>query len=84
MRRSFSSALLTALRPSGRLVTTITGTNLILTADKTPDGGAIGRTEWDRAGFMSARQGPTYPAAMLERFAAIRDADGDQVTIGRF
>ena len=75
---------LTALRPSGRLVTTITGTNLILTADKTPDGGAIGRTEWDRTGFMSARQGPTYPAAMLERFAAIRDADGDQVTIGRF
>lgn len=32
---------------------------------------------------MSARQGPTYPPAVLERFAAIRDPDGDQVTTGR-
>jgi hypothetical protein len=54
---------LTALRPGGRLVTTITGTALILTADKTDDGGAIGRIEWNRAGFMSTRTGPDYPPA---------------------
>jgi hypothetical protein len=65
-------------------VTTITGTNLIITADKTPDGGASGRTEWDRAGFMSTRKGPSFPPDMLELFAAIRDADGDQVAGGRF
>jgi protein-L-isoaspartate O-methyltransferase len=82
--RPIPASWLTALRPGGRLVTTITGTNLILTADKTPDGGAVGRTEWDRAGFMSARQGRAYPSAVLERLAAIRDADGDHVTTGRF
>jgi protein-L-isoaspartate O-methyltransferase len=31
---------LAALRPGGRLVTTITGTCLIVPADRTPDGGA--------------------------------------------
>ncbi len=72
------------MRPGGGLVTTIIGTNLILTADKTPDGGAAGRTAWDRVGFMSTRQGPTYPPDVLERFTAILDADGDQVTTGRF
>jgi protein-L-isoaspartate O-methyltransferase len=82
--RPVPASWLTALRPGGRLVTTITGTNLILTADKTEDGGAVGRTEWDRAGFMHARQGPTYPPAMLEWFTAIRDADGDQVSTGQF
>lgn len=75
---------LTTLRPGGRLVTTITGTNLIVTADKTPDGGAIGRTEWDRGGFMSARNGPSYSPEMMKLFTAIRDADGDRVTAGRF
>jgi SAM-dependent methyltransferase len=82
--RPVPAGWLAALRPGGRLVTTIAGTNLILTADKTPDGGAAGRTEWDRAGFMHSRNGPTYRPAMLERLAEIRDADGDQVTSGRF
>jgi protein-L-isoaspartate O-methyltransferase len=82
--RPVPASWLTALRPGGRLVTTITGTSLIVTADKTPDGGATGRTEWDRAGFMHARTGPAYPPAALEQFTAIRDARGDQITTGRF
>ena len=82
--RPVPASWLTALHPGGRLVTTITGTTLIVTADKTPDGGATGRTEWDRAGFMHARTGPAYPPADLEHFTAIRDARGDQITIGRF
>lgn len=82
--RPVPASWLAALRPGGRLVTTITGTSLILTADKTPDGGAAGRTEWDRAGFMHTRSTPDYPPAVLERFAAIRDAEGDQVTTGRY
>ncbi len=43
--RPIPASWLGALRPGGRLVTTITGTALIITADKTDDGGAIGRIE---------------------------------------
>lgn len=82
--RPVPASWLAALRPGGRLVTTITGTCLIVTADKTPDGGAAGRTEWDRAGFMYTRSGPDYPPRIRERFAAIRDAEGEQVTTGRY
>ena len=82
--RPIPASWLTALRPGGRLVTTITGTSLIVTADKTPDGGAAGRTEWDRAGFMHTRTGPAYPADTLDQFTNIRDAKGDQITTGRF
>lgn len=74
---------LTALRTGGRLVTTITGTHLIVTADKTPDGGAAGGTEWDRAGFMSARSGPGYPPATAQRLTEIRDAEGEHVSQAR-
>jgi protein-L-isoaspartate O-methyltransferase len=52
---------LTALRPGGRIVTTLTGTTAILTADLQPDGTALGRIERDWAGFMPARHGPGYP-----------------------
>ncbi len=82
--RPIPASWLKALRPGGRLVTTITGTSLIVTADKTPDGGAAGRTEWDCAGFMHTRTGSGYPSAFLDWFTAIREADGDQVTVGRF
>lgn len=75
---------LAALRPGGRLVTVLAGTGLLVTADKTPDGGAAGRTEWYRAGFMTARSGPDYPPPLLEQFPAARDADGDHVSTGRY
>ncbi len=75
---------LAALHPGGRLVTVLAGTGLIVTADKTPDGGAAGRTEWDRAGFMAARSGPDYPPRLLDEFPAARDADGEQVSTGRY
>lgn len=75
---------LAALRPRGRLVTVLAGTGLLVTADKTPDGGAAGRVEWYRAGFMAARSGPDYPSTLLDRFPAARDADGEQVTTGRY
>ena len=82
--RPVPAGWLAALRPGGRLVTTITGTSLIVTANKTPDGGAAGRAEWDRAGFMHARTGPDYAPGLLDQFAAIRDADGEQVGTGRY
>jgi protein-L-isoaspartate O-methyltransferase len=82
--RPIPASWLAALRPGGRLVTTITGTALIITADKRPDGGATGRAEWDRAGFMHARTGLDYPPGLPEQFAAIHDADGDHVGVGRY
>ena len=82
--RPVPASWLAALRPRGRLVTTIAGTGLILTADKTDDGGALGRIEWDRAGFMVSRPGRGYPPPLWERNKAAHDGDGDQVTQGRY
>lgn len=64
---------LTALRPGGRLVTTIAGTTAILTADKLDDGRAFGRIERDWAGFMPARHDDHAPPAGPAR-ADISDA----------
>ena len=75
---------LAALRPGGRVVTVLAGTGLLVTADKTPDGGAGGRVEWYRAGFMAARSGPDYPATLLEQFPAACGGDGDHVSTGRY
>ena len=33
---------------------------------------------------MSERKAPSYSPAMMELFTEIRDADGDQVTVGRY
>lgn len=84
--RPIPASWLAALRPGGRLVATITGTSLIITADKTPDGGAAGRTEWDRASFMQTRGGPDYDGlpGLINRFARIRDAEGEHVSTGRY
>lgn len=75
---------LAALKPGGRLVTTLAGTGLLVTADKTPDGGAAGRTEWYRAGFMTARTGPDYPPALLDQHPEARTEHGDHVSTGRY
>lgn len=75
---------LRALRPGGRMVTTLTGTGLILAADKTDDGGATGRIEWDRAQFMTIRTGDDYPPMLDALFKAARDQDGESVTESPF
>ncbi|MFC9976602.1 methyltransferase domain-containing protein [Spirillospora sp. NPDC127200] len=82
--RPIPASWLTALRPGGRLVTSIAGTGLLLTADRTPDGGAAGRIEWDRAGFMTTRTGPDYPAEVIARIEHARTAEGDHITPGRY
>ncbi|MFD5384065.1 methyltransferase domain-containing protein [Streptomyces sp. NPDC127074] len=73
-----------ALRPGGRLVTTLARMSVIVTADKDTDGGARGVVEWDRAGFMSARTGADYPPGTEELFAAVRDLEGEQMMRGRY
>lgn len=71
---------LTALRPGGRLVTTLANTGLILTADRTEDGGARGRIEPSAASFMATRTGPDYPPTLDHVFAKAQDADGEDVS----
>ncbi|MGI3225026.1 methyltransferase domain-containing protein [Streptomyces sp. GTA36] len=75
---------LAALRPGGRLVTTIGGTSLIVTAEKQEDGSAVGRVEWDRAGFMRTRHGADYPSGPREILAAAHEQDGEDVSTGRY
>ena len=82
--RPIPASWLQALRPGGRLVTTIAGTALILTVDKTEDGGATGRIEWDRAGFMHTRTGRDYPPTLHPVLDEIRDADGDHISTARY
>lgn len=71
---------LRALRPGGRLVTTIAGTGLILTADKTADGGAVGRIEWDRAGFMRTRHGDDYEHPSDDVWQGAATEEGEEST----
>ncbi|RFU41927.1 methyltransferase domain-containing protein [Actinomadura logoneensis] len=81
--RPIPPSWLEALRPGGRLVTTLTGINAILTATKTDDAApmvAKGRIEWDRAGFMSTRSGPDYPPAPTTE---PHEDDADE-SIGRY
>ncbi|MFI1159552.1 hypothetical protein [Streptomyces sioyaensis] len=75
---------LAALRPGGRLVTTLTRMHVIVTADKDADGSARGVAEWDRARFMSNRTGADYPPGVGDLFAAVRDREGEDVTEGRY
>jgi len=78
---SIPRSWLGALRPgSGRLVTVLADTGLIITATSTTEGGAVGQVEWDRAAFMPTRTAEDYPPALGELFDAIRERDGDDVT----
>jgi protein-L-isoaspartate O-methyltransferase len=74
---------LTALRPGGRLVFCLTGGSVLITARKTPDGGALGRVEYERASFMAARHGPDSPLDRSIPDLALH-GDGEQVTISPY
>ncbi|MEU1669935.1 methyltransferase domain-containing protein [Streptomyces sparsogenes] len=82
--RPLPASWLRALRPGGRLVTTIANTSLILTAWKGEDGGAVGQIERDWAGFMKTRNGPDYPPELNDLFTLARESDGEEVTSGRY
>ncbi|MFE0773361.1 protein-L-isoaspartate(D-aspartate) O-methyltransferase [Streptomyces sp. NPDC058861] len=76
-------AWLQALRPGGRLVTTITGTGLILYADKTPDGGARGRTSYEPASFMPPRQGDDYVKTIPDSLWEEAKSGDGEVSVSR-
>ncbi|WP_405911601.1 50S ribosomal protein L11 methyltransferase [Streptomyces sp. NBC_00963] len=82
--RPVPTSWLTALKPGGRLVTTVAGTTLIVTADKQDDGTARGRVEWDRAGFMHARHSTDYHALPDGLIEAARTEKGEFVTASRY
>lgn len=75
---------LQALRPGGRLVTTIAGTGLILTADKQTDGSAVGQIEWDRAGFMRTRHGDDYERLDEDTWKGAADGEGEHTFTSRY
>lgn len=82
--RAVPPSWLTALRPGGRLVTTLAGTSLLITAEKNRDGSASGRVEWDRAGFMHARAGDDYPPGVGDVLAKAAEQEGDEIALGRY
>ncbi|QDY79108.1 protein-L-isoaspartate(D-aspartate) O-methyltransferase [Streptomyces qinzhouensis] len=83
--RPVPASWLTALRPGGRLVTTIANTSLILVADKTADGGASGYIAPDKASFMATRHGDDYePAIPAADVWEAADGDGEAVTTSRY
>ncbi|MEU4077712.1 methyltransferase type 11 [Streptomyces venezuelae] len=77
---------LKALNPGGRLVTTLSGTGLIIVADKTADGGATGKVAPEPAGFMTTRHGDDYPPGPdnADLWATAQKADGESITTGRY
>ncbi|MER6830844.1 methyltransferase domain-containing protein [Streptosporangium sp. NPDC000563] len=82
--RPIPAGWLAALRPGGRLVTTITNCSMIIVADKTPDGGAVGHVARDWAMFMTTRTGEDYPDDLNGMFEQVRDQDGDEVTVSAY
>ncbi|MFD7552195.1 protein-L-isoaspartate O-methyltransferase [Streptomyces sp. NPDC059816] len=84
--RAIPASWLTALRPGGRLVTTITNTGLLLVADKTEDGGAAGYIAHQGASFMSVRHGDDYPAApdTTAQWNTAKTVKGESITTGRY
>jgi protein-L-isoaspartate O-methyltransferase len=82
--RPVPASWLAGLRPGGRLVTTLAGTGLIVTADKTEDGGAVGRVEPDAAGFMRARHGDDYERPTDELWEKVKEAAGEHVSTSRY
>ncbi|MEW2418126.1 methyltransferase domain-containing protein [Streptomyces sp. NPDC046866] len=77
---------LTALALGGRMVTALSGTGLLIVADKTADGGATGKVAPEPAEFMSTRHDDDYPLAPdhADLWATARKADGESVTTGRY
>jgi protein-L-isoaspartate O-methyltransferase len=84
--RTVPLAWLKALSPGGRLVTTLAGTGLIVVADKTADGGAVGQVAPESAGFMATRHGDDYddPPADGGLWKTAQHAQGESVTTGRY
>ncbi|TDW92166.1 MULTISPECIES: methyltransferase domain-containing protein [Kribbella] len=76
--RPIPPAWLDALRPGGKIVTTITGTSLLINAKKHPDGVVRGRVQPDPATFMRTRRDTDYPARLDHVYDDARDQPGTE------
>ncbi|TCC20000.1 methyltransferase domain-containing protein [Kribbella sindirgiensis] len=76
--RPIPPAWLDALRPGGKIVTTITGTSLLINAKRHPDGVVRGRVQPDPATFMRTRRDTDYPARLDHVYDAARDQPGTE------
>ncbi|MFI1799457.1 protein-L-isoaspartate(D-aspartate) O-methyltransferase [Streptomyces sp. NPDC020379] len=81
--RGIPASWLTAVRPGGRLVTTIANTSLMVIAEKHTDGTATGRIAAEQGHFMTVRSALDYPTRLPEGYRHAREAEGEEVTKGR-
>lgn len=81
--RPIPPAWLEALPVGGRIATTIAGTWIILTAERTRDG-VFGHLARDWAGFMQARHDDDYAADGGVDWATLATAEGEHVSLGRY
>lgn len=81
--RGVPASWLAALRPGGRLVTTIAFTSLMVVAEVRSDGTAEGGVASDHGHFMTVRHGEDYASRLPEGYQRARDGDGDTVTTGK-
>ncbi|MFC4032621.1 methyltransferase domain-containing protein [Streptomyces polygonati] len=79
--RPVPASWLRALRPGGRLVTTIAYTALLISADMGTDGIARGGVQPDPATFMEARRAADYPAKLNDVFASAKEREGEDVRL---
>ncbi|MEV6401200.1 methyltransferase domain-containing protein, partial [Streptomyces sp. NPDC051907] len=77
--RPVPATWLRALRPGGKLITTIAHTALLITAEMGEDGIARGSVQPDPATFMETRREADYPPKLNAVFGSARDAEGDDV-----
>lgn len=77
--RPVPASWLRALRPGGRLVTTIASTALLITATMGADGVARGTVQPDPATFMATRRQADYPPKLHDVFVSARVREGDDV-----
>jgi protein-L-isoaspartate O-methyltransferase len=77
--RPVPASWLDALRPGGRLVTTIAYTALLIMATKGADGIVRGTVQPDPATFMESRRTADYPPKLNDVFVSARVREGDDV-----
>ncbi len=68
-------------------MTTLAGTGLLVVADKTDDGGAVGKVAAESAAFMRTRHGDDYaavPPDVGRLWENAQHAEGERVTTGRY